>query len=75
MKVGDLVVRKGDWVMANAFLEGTELDDTDRQAYGLVISTGLDQFKELAAHVVWLEDDEQSIEQQINLEVINEKQV
>ncbi len=47
MKVGDLVVRKGDWVMANAFLEGTELDDTDRQAYGLVISTGLDQFKEL----------------------------
>jgi hypothetical protein len=75
INIGDLVVRKGDWVTVNAFLEGTELDDTDRQAYGLVINTGLDEFKEPAAHVVWLEEDKQSIEQQINLEVINEKQV
>ena len=70
MKVGDLVVRKGDWVMANAFLQGTELDDTDKSDYGLIINTGLDEFKEPAAHVVWLKDDEQTIEQQRNLEVV-----
>ena len=70
MQVGDLVVRKGDWVMANAFLQGTELDDTDKDAYGIVINTGLDEFKEPAAHVVWLKDDEQTIEQQVNLEVV-----
>ena len=70
MQVGDLVVRKGDWVMANAFLQGTELDDTDKDAYGIVINTGLDEFKEPAAHVVWLKDDEQTIEQQRNLEVV-----
>ena len=73
MQIGDLVIRKGDWVLANAFLEGTELDDTDRQAYGLVINTGLDQFKEPAAHVVWLKDDEQTIERLANLELVNKK--
>ena len=70
MEIGDLVVRKGDWVMANAFLQGTELDDTDKGDYGLIINTGLDEFKEPAAHVVWLKDDEQTIEQVINLEVV-----
>ena len=70
MQVGDLVVRKGDWVMANAFLQGTELDDTDKDAYGIVINTGLDEFKEPAAHVVWLKDDEQTIEQLVNLELV-----
>ena len=70
MKVGDLVVRKGDWVMANAFLQGTELDDTDIGDYGLIINTGLDEFKEPAAHVVWLKDDEQTIVQLVNLEVV-----
>ncbi len=70
MQVGDLVVRKSDWVRANAWLQGTFYDDADKEAYGLVISTGLDQFKEPAAHVVWLKDDEQSIEQQVNLEVV-----
>ena len=73
MQIGDLVIRKGDWVLANAFLEGTELDDSDRQAYGLVINTGLDQFKEPAAHVVWLKDDEQTIERLANLELVNKK--
>ena len=73
MQIGDLVIRKGDWVLANAFLEGTELDDTDRQAYGLVINTGLDEFKEPAAHVVWLKDDEQTIERLANLELVNKK--
>ena len=75
MQVGDLVVKKGEWVAVNAFLEGTELDDTDRQDYGLVINTGLDESKEPAAHVVWLKNDKQTIEQQKKLEVINEKQV
>ena len=70
IKIGDLVIKKGDWVMANAFLQGTELDDTDKDAYGLVINTGLDEFKEPAAHVVWLKDDEQTIEQVVNLEVV-----
>ena len=70
IKIGDLVIKKGDWVMANAFLQGTELDDADKDAYGLVINTGLDEFKEPAAHVVWLKDDEQTIEQVINLEVV-----
>ena len=70
MQVGDLVVRKGDWVKANAWIQGTELDDTDRGDYGLITNTGLDQFKQPAAHVVWLKDDEQTIEQLVNLEVV-----
>jgi len=69
MKVGDLVVRKGDWVKTNAWMQGTELDDTDYDNYGLVINTGLDQFKKPAAHVVWVKDDSQSIHQQDELEV------
>ena len=73
MQVGDLVVRTGDWAMINTFLKGEEFDDTDKNAYGLVINTGLDEFKEPAAHVVWLKDDEQTIEQQRNLELVNKK--
>ena len=71
IKIGDLVVRKGDWVMANAWMQGTELDDTDKGDYGLIINTGLDEFKEPAAHVVWLKDDKHTIEQQVNLEAIS----
>ena len=66
MKVGDLVIAKGLWVMTNNFMKGTELDDN----YGLVINTGLDQFKKPAAHVVWVKDDSESIHQQEELEVV-----
>ena len=55
MKIGDLVVRSG-W--------------TGQDGYGLIINTGLDQFKKPAAHVVWLKDDEQTIEQLANLEIV-----
>ena len=73
MEIGDLVILKGAWAMSNSFMKGTELDDTDKNVYGLVINTGLDEFKEPAAHVVWLKDDEQTIEQQRNLELVNKK--
>ena len=70
MKVGDLVIAKGLWVMTNNFMKGTELDDTDYDNYGIVINIGLDQFKKPAAHVVWVKDDSESIHQQEELEVV-----
>ena len=70
MKVGDLVIKKGEWVMTNNFMKGTELDDTDYDNYGIIINTGLDQFEKPAAHVVWVKDDSESIHQQEELEVV-----
>jgi len=70
MKVGDLVIKKGEWSGTNPWMKKTKLDDTKYDEYGLVINTGLDQFKQPAAHVVWLKDDKQSIYQQKDLEVV-----
>ncbi len=70
MQVGDLVTKKGEWIKTNPWMKKTELDDTKYNEYGLVINTGLDQFKQPAAHVVWLKDDKQSIYQQKELEVV-----
>ncbi len=69
MQVGDLVTKKGEWIKTNPWMKKTELDDTKYNEYGLVINTGLDQFKQPAAHVVWLKDDKQSIYQQKELEM------
>jgi hypothetical protein len=41
MKIGDLVVIKGEWAKHNAWMVDTFLDDGDKETYGIVIATRL----------------------------------
>ena len=47
MKVGDLVVIKGEWAKHNAWMVDTFLDDGDKETYGIIIAIRLDGWSQV----------------------------